>query len=89
LEVDWTGRQALHDDPYLTSSESYVVAGVLASQTVGKFKVYLSVQNVTGVQQTDYAPIVLPARGPGGRWTTDQWAPLAGRIVNGGVRLQF
>ena len=89
VEVDWTGRQALHDDPYLTGSEPYVVAGVLASQTIGKFKVYLSVQNLTGVQQTDYAPIVLPARGPGGRWTTDQWAPLAGRVVNGGVRLQF
>jgi hypothetical protein len=24
-----------------------------------------------------------------GRWTVDAWAPLDGRVVNGGVRVQF
>lgn len=89
LEVDWSGRQALDNDPYRQESPPYVVAGALASQQVGKVKLFLSVQNVTDVRQTDYEPVVLPARGPGGRWTTDQWAPQAGRSVNGGVRVQF
>lgn len=89
LEVDWSGKQALDDDPYRLESPPYVVAGALASQQVGKLKIFLSVQNITDVRQTDYEPMVLPARGPGGRWTTDQWAPLAGRSVNGGVRVQF
>jgi hypothetical protein len=26
-------------------------------------------------------------RGEGGRWTTDAWAPLDGRVINGGFRL--
>jgi len=89
LEVDWSGTQALDNDPYRLESPPYVVAGALASQQLGKVKLFLSVQNITDVRQTNYDPIVLPARGPGGRWTTDQWAPLAGRSVNGGVRVQF
>lgn len=89
LEVDWTGTQALEDDPYRTSSRPYVVAGVLASQQIGKVKIFLSAQNMTGVRQTTYEPIVLAARGPGGRWTTDEWAPLAGRVINGGMRFHF
>lgn len=89
LEIDWTGRQALDNDPYRTTSRPYVVAGMLASQRIGKVKLFLSAQNITGVRQTQYQPIVLPARGPGGKWTTGEWAPLAGRVINGGVRLQF
>jgi outer membrane receptor for ferrienterochelin and colicins len=41
------------------------------------------------VRQTKHDPLVLPARAPDGRWTTDAWAPLEGRVVNGGVRLGF
>ena len=89
LEIDWSGRQALDNDPYRAESPPYVVAGALASQQFGKVKLFLSLQNMTGVRQTHYDPILLPARGPGGRWTTDQWAPLVGRSVNGGVRVQF
>jgi len=32
---------------------------------------------------------VMPAPGEGGRWTTDAWAPLEGRLFNLGVRLGF
>jgi len=24
-----------------------------------------------------------------GRWTVDAWAPLDGRVLNGGIRLKF
>ena len=41
------------------------------------------------VRQTKYEPLVLPRRPPDGRWTVDAWAPLDGRVWNGGVRLSF
>ena len=31
----------------------------------------------------------LPTRGVDGRWTVDAWAPLDGRVFNGGVRISF
>jgi iron complex outermembrane receptor protein len=46
-------------------------------------------ENLTNVRQTRWDPLVLPARGRGGRWTTDAWTELAGRTVNGGVRVGF
>jgi iron complex outermembrane receptor protein len=30
-----------------------------------------------------------PTQGADGRWTVDGWAPLDGRVFNGGVRLEF
>jgi hypothetical protein len=30
-----------------------------------------------------------PARGVDGRWTVDAWAPLEGRVINGGRRWRF
>jgi iron complex outermembrane receptor protein len=49
----------------------------------------VNVENLADVRQTRYAPLVLPARRPDGRWTVDAWAPLDGRVVNGGVRVTF
>ena len=30
-----------------------------------------------------------PSRGVDGRWTVDAWAPLDGRVLNGGVLVTF
>jgi len=50
---------------------------------------FLNAENVTDVRQTRYDPLLLPTPGKGGRWTTDEWAPLEGRLVNLGVRIGF
>lgn len=89
LEADWTGRQAVADDPYRGRSRPYLVAGLLVSQRVGRTTVFANVENILDVRQTDTDPLLLPAPGPGGRWTTAQWGPLEGRVFNGGVRLTF
>ncbi|MCU0633480.1 MAG: hypothetical protein MUE41_01300 [Gemmatimonadaceae bacterium] len=34
LEVYWTGRQALEENPYRTTSRAYVVVGLLAERAV-------------------------------------------------------
>jgi iron complex outermembrane receptor protein len=49
----------------------------------------LAEATVSDVRQTRFDPLVLPARAADGRWTTDVWAPLEGRVFNAGVRLEF
>jgi iron complex outermembrane receptor protein len=93
VEVYYTGRQALDENPYRTESRPYVVVGVLAERAfetrAGVARVFVNLENLGDVRQTRLDPLVLPARGRGGRWTTDVWSLLEGRTVNGGVRLGF
>jgi outer membrane receptor for ferrienterochelin and colicins len=46
-------------------------------------------ENLTGVRQTSYDPMLRPTRAADGRWTVDAWAPLEGTNVNGGLRVRF
>jgi outer membrane receptor for ferrienterochelin and colicins len=87
LEVFYTGRQALEDDPYRTTSVPFVTVDALVQQRVGSVRLFLHGENLTNVHQTQFDPLLLPAQGLGGRWTTDIWAPLAGRVVNVGARV--
>ena len=50
---------------------------------------FVNGENLTNVRQTRYDPLLLPARGAGGRWTTDAWTETAGATVNAGVRFTF
>jgi outer membrane receptor for ferrienterochelin and colicins len=89
LELYYTGRQALDDNPYRRASRPYVILGALVERHVGSARLFVNFENITDVRQTKYDPLVLPDRAPDGRWTTDAWAPLEGRVVNGGVRYSF
>ena len=66
-----------------------MIVGALAERQFGRLRVFINGENLSGVRQTRFDPLVRPARGADGRWTVDAWAPLEGRNVNGGVRLQF
>jgi iron complex outermembrane receptor protein len=88
-ELTWVGRQRLEDDPYRTWSPDYALVNVLAEVRVGRERLFLVARNLGDVRQTGWDPLLLPARAPDGRWTTDQWAPLEGRVVSAGVRLAF
>lgn len=89
LEVFYTGRQALDDNPYRTESVPYTTMGVLLEQKIGPASVFVNGENLAGVRQTRFDPLLLPMRTSTGRWTTSQWSPLEGRTVNAGVRLRF
>jgi iron complex outermembrane receptor protein len=89
IEVYYTGRQELDDDPNLESGRRYVLVGALAERRFGKLRVFVNAEDLFDVRQTRYESLVLPARRPDGRWTVDAWAPLDGRVVNGGIRLLF
>ncbi len=89
LEVYYTGRQELDANPYRTSSLPYVVTGLLVERRFSGARVFFNAENMLDVRQTGYDPLTLPARSPEGRWTTDAWAPLEGRVFNVGIRYEF
>ena len=85
----YTGRQRLEANPYRDIGEPYVVVGVLAERRVGPLRLFVNGENLTGVRQSRWDPILRQDRAVDGRWTVDAWAPLDGRVINGGVRIQF
>lgn len=93
VEVYYTGRQSLDENPYRTESKPYVVLGLLGERVFttrgGTARLFLNLENLTNVRQTRYDPLLLPARGQGGRWTTDAWTELTGFTANAGVRVGF
>ena len=89
LEFYYTGRQRLEQNPYRLQSEPYVLFGFLAERKFGKFRLFLNAENLGDVRQTGWNPLLRPSRGVDGRWTVDAWAPLDGRVLNGGIRLRF
>lgn len=86
VELYYTGRQALEDNPYRDRSRPFVIVGLLAERRVGRARVFVNAENLLDARQTRWDRLVLPARSPEGRWTTDLWAPAEGRVVNAGVR---
>lgn len=88
-ELYYTGRQELEENPYRTASRPYFLTGLLVEHRIGDARVFVNAENILDTRQTAYDPLVLPSRSPEGRWTTDAWAPLEGRVFNAGVRYEF
>jgi iron complex outermembrane receptor protein len=90
IECYYTGRQRLEYDPYRESSKPYVIFGIMGERRVNPhMRLFLNLENLTNVRQTRWNSLLRPNRGPDGRWTVDAWAPLDGRVINGGVRFNF
>jgi iron complex outermembrane receptor protein len=60
-----------------------------AAQLAAHVKLFLNLENLGNVRQSRWDPMLLPNRAVDGRWTVDAWAPLEGRVINGGVRFMF
>ena len=89
VEVYYTGAQTLVDNPYRFTSKPYVHVGTLAERRFGSVRLFVNAENLLDFRQTKYDSLLLPARGIGGRWTTDVWGPLEGRVANAGLRVDF
>ena len=90
LECYYTGEQRLEYNHYRNESLPYVLVGAMAEHKVAAHvKLFLNLENVTNVRQTRWDPLLLPSRESDGRWTVDAWAPLDGRVINGGARFTF
>jgi iron complex outermembrane receptor protein len=89
FEAYYVGRQTLEDNPYRTVSRRYALAGALFERRLGRARLFLNIENIGDIRQTKYDPLIRRTRLPDGRWTVDAWAPLDGRVWNGGVRVAF
>ena len=89
VELYYTGLQSLDDNPYRSTSRPYVIFGMLAERRVGRARLFVNAENLLDVRQTRWNSLLLPTRSPELRWTTDAWAPLEGRAINAGVRLDL
>jgi iron complex outermembrane receptor protein len=90
IECYYTGMQRLEYNPYWNQSAAYLIVGVMAEQRIAAhLRLFLNLENLTNVRQTCWDSLLLPSRGSDGRWTVDAWAPLDGRVINGGVRFVF
>jgi iron complex outermembrane receptor protein len=89
VELYYTGVQRLEENPFAVSSRPYAIVGLLVERQLGHVRLFVNGENLTGVRQTRWDPLIRPFRAPDGRWTVDAWAPLDGRNVNGGVRFEF
>jgi len=87
LEGFFTGRQSLEENPYRVTGAPYVNVGFLATQRIGRYKLFVNVENVTDRRQGAWDPVVLPSRASDGRWTVRPWAPIDGRIFSAGIRI--
>ena len=89
VEVFYTGEQRLDENPYRSDSVPYWIFGVLAERHFGPVRLFVNAENLSNVRQTRYDPLIRHQRNFDGRWTVDAWAPLEGRVINGGLRFTF
>ena len=91
IGIEWyyTGGQRLEANPYRDRSEAYMILGLLAERRLGRLRLFINGENLTGVRQTRWDSLIRPFRADDGRWTVDAWAPLEGRNINGGIRVNF
>ncbi len=89
LEVGYTGRQALEDDPYRSVSAPYFELNALGEIHFGAISIFLNAINLTNVRQARFDPLVRQFPGLGGNPITQVWAPLDGRTFNIGIRAEL
>ncbi len=87
LETYWTGTQRLGRNPYRTSSPDYFLTGLLAEQAFGGLRVFINFENIFDVRQTRWDRAYAGDLTRVGYRPVPVYAPLEGRVVNGGVRL--
>ncbi|MEO8100538.1 MAG: TonB-dependent receptor [Acidobacteriota bacterium] len=89
VECYYTGVQRLEQNPYRSKSRPYFSVGFLVERKIHGVRLFFNAENLTDSRQTRWDPLLRPDRASDGRWTVDAWAPLDGRVVNGGMRFLF
>jgi outer membrane receptor for ferrienterochelin and colicins len=89
IEIYYTGKQRLEDNPFRSESRPYVIVGFVVERKLGPVRAFINAENITSVRQTRWDPLLRPTRATSGRWAVDAWSPLDGRVFNGGVRWHF
>jgi iron complex outermembrane receptor protein len=88
VEVRFVGVQALSDTLY-SASRAYVTLDARVEKNIRRAVLFVHGQNLTGVRQSQFFPVLLSASGAAGQWTRDVWAPLDGVSLNAGLRIRY
>lgn len=89
FEAYYTGEQPLEDNPYRVEGDSYLELGLLGEVVLGRYRLFLNLENLLDFRQTREDLLTRPQRAPDGSWTVDAWAPLEGFTANAGIRIKF
>lgn len=84
LEAYYVSPQRLNDG---STGRSYWTAGFMAEKIWERFSVFVNLENFTNTRQTKFGPIYSgPITSP---VFTDIYAPLEGRVLNGGIKVRL
>jgi iron complex outermembrane receptor protein len=86
IENYWTGSQRLERNPFRDRSPEYWITGIIAEKGFGHFRLFVNLENIFDTRQTRYEPIVVGNVQTGTIRTLPVYAPLEGRVINGGIR---
>jgi outer membrane receptor protein involved in Fe transport len=90
VAVHFTGRQVLADSSFGGGvGQSYVTIDARFEQHVRRAIVFANLEDLTGVHQLQFGPVLRSASGAAGQWADNVWAPLEGRVLNVGVRVPY
>jgi outer membrane receptor for ferrienterochelin and colicins len=87
FENYWTGRQRLERNPFRTVSPDYWITGVIAEKAFGMVRLFVNFENVFDTRQTRFDPLIVRHPGEYTYRPLPVYAPIEGRVVNGGVRI--
>jgi len=79
----------LEDDPFRSASPPYAELGILLGQRLGRITLFANGENLTGVRQSTYEPLILQQRDDLGRRMVNAWGPVESRTLNAGVRMRL
>ncbi len=86
IENYWTGHQRLERNPFLNQSPSYWITGIIAEKGLGNLRLFINFENIFDTRQTRFNPIVLTTMSNQSIQRIPIYAPLEGRVINGGIR---
>jgi outer membrane receptor for ferrienterochelin and colicins len=89
VEVSYTGKMRLENDPYRRFGSPFVDLNVLGALNVGTVQLFFNASDILNVRQSHYDPLLRPTPTAVGQPATDVWAPVVGRVVNVGMRLDL
>ncbi len=81
LEVSYTGRQALEDNPYRNEGSGYFEINALGEMKFGSVAVFLNAINLTDERQTRFDPLLRPAPAADGQRTCGRLGAPGGTHV--------
>ncbi len=86
IENYWIGSQRLDRTPFRDRSPEHWITGMTAEKSLGHFRVFVNLENIFDTRQTRYEPIIVGNPSAGTFRALPIYAPLEGRVINGGIR---